>query len=101
MRKFCRKRLEVKQCFALAQSYGKPAVFFMFLSLKTLRYYLDSSPFYGLNNQVSSYVIYAGRELENEENKDFLFCILQIVGFYVFLLSFLYKTKMNISAKGN
>ena len=68
------------------------AVFFMFLSLKTLRYYLDSSPFYGLNNQVSSYVIYAGRELENEENKenkDFLFCILQIVGFYVFLLSLL------------
>ena len=64
----------------------------MFLSLKTLRYYLDSSLFYGLNNQVSSYVIYAGRELENEENrenKDFLFCILQIVGFYVFLLSLL------------
>ena len=61
----------------------------MFLSLKTLRYYLDSSPFYGLNNHVSSYVIYAGRELENEENKDFLFCILQIVGFYVFLLSLL------------
>ena len=64
----------------------------MFLSLKTLRYYLDSSPFYGLNNQVSSYVIYGGRELENEENKenkDFLFCILQIVGFYVFLLSLL------------
>ena len=60
-----------------------------------LRFYLDSSPFYGLNNQVSSYVIYAGRELENEENKenkenkDFLFCILQIVGFYVFLLSLL------------
>ena len=80
---------------------ASPAVFFMFLSLKTLRYYLDSSPFYGLNNQVSSYEIYAGRELENEENKDFLFCILQIVGFYVFLLSFLYKTKMNISAKGN
>ena len=80
---------------------ASPAVFFMFLSLKTLRYYLDFSPFYGLNNQVSSYEIYAGRELENEENKDFLFCILQIVGFYVFLLSFLYKTKMNISAKGN
>ena len=68
---------------------ASPAVFFMFLSLKTLRYYLDSSPFYGLNNQVSSYVIYAGRELENEENKDFLFCILQNVGFYVFLLSLL------------
>ena len=46
-------------------------------------------PFYGLNNQVSSYVIYAGRDLGNEENKDFLFCILQIVGFYVFLLSLL------------